>query len=213
MAPVTEGVGRCAHCGAACRNRDGARVWHCSTEHLLLVRLGVPPVASEPAGGAPRRPAPPPPPPPTSRYASLRTSLAHEAVNQRRTAVLRSAARRMHLLRGHLEAGLDLLSGGRRQERVVRAVLIQPEVFDALAEMLTTLGGQPTASERQAAVALTGPEAAARALALVRDLESALTAAGAGRRDAQAPARRAAVELLGYVDSELRRSGRRPEAA
>jgi|HubBroStandDraft_6_1064221.scaffolds.fasta_scaffold316078_1 hypothetical protein len=211
MAPVTEGVGRCAHCGAACRNRDGAGVWYCSTEHLLLVRLGVPPVASAPAGGAPRRPAPPPPP--TSRYASLRASLAQEAVNQRRTAVLRSAARRMHLLRGHLEAGLDLLSGGRRQERVVRAVLIHPEVFDALAEMLTTLGGQPTASERRVAVALTGAEAAARALALVRDLEGALAAAGAGRRDAQAQARRAAVELLGYVDSELRRSGRRPEAA
>ncbi|MDB5067813.1 MAG: hypothetical protein JWM18_4247 [Chloroflexi bacterium] len=212
MVPVTEGGGRCAHCGAACRNRDGAGVWHCSTEHLLLVRLGVPPVASEPAGGAPRRSAAPPAPP-TSRYASLRASLAHEAVNQRRTAVLRSAARRVHLLRGHLEAGLDLLGGGRRQDRVVRAVLVHPEVFDALAEMLTTLGGQPTASERQAAVALTGAEAAARALALVRDLEGALAAAGAGRRDAQAPARRAAVELLGYVDSELRRSGRRPEAA
>ncbi|HEV7465403.1 MAG TPA: hypothetical protein VGP96_03830 [Candidatus Dormibacteraeota bacterium] len=210
MAPVTEGVGRCAHCGAACRRRDGAEVWHCSTEHLLLVRLGVPPIAVEPAGGASRRPSPPPQ---TSRYASLRASLAHEAVNQRRTAVLRSAARRMHLLRGHLEAGLDLLSGGRREERVVRAVLIHPEVLEALAEMLTTLGGQPTPSERRAAVAVTGAGAAGRALALVRDLEDALAAAGAGRRDAQAPARRAAVELLGYVDSELRRSGRRPEAA
>jgi hypothetical protein len=205
-----EGVGRCAHCGAACQNRDGAGVWHCSTEHLLLVRLGVPPIASRPTGGAPRRPSPPPQ---ISRYASLRASLAHEAVNQRRTAVLRGAARRMHLLRGHLEAGLDLLSGGRREERVVRAVLIHPEVCDALSEMLTTLGGQPTASERQSAVAPAGADAARRALALVRALEDALAAAGAGRRDAQATARKAAVELLGYVDSELRRSGRRPEAA
>jgi hypothetical protein len=95
----------------------------------------------------------------------------------------------------------------------VRAVLIHPEVCDALAEMLTTLGGQPTASERQSAVPPAGADAARRALALVRDLEDALAAAGAGRRDAQGSARRAAVELLGYVDSELRRSGRRPEAA
>jgi hypothetical protein len=211
MAPVTEGVGRCAHCGAACHSRDGAGVWHCSTEHLLLARLGVPSIACRTTGDAPRRP--PAPPPQISRYASLRASLAHEAVSQRRTAVLRGAARRMHLLRGHLEAGLDLLNGGRREERVVRAVLIHPEVCDALAEMLTTLGGQPTASERQSAVAPAGADAARRALALVRDLEDALAAAGAGRRDAQATARRAAVELLGYVDSELRRSGRRPEAA
>ncbi len=207
MTPEMAGVGRCAHCGAMCRSRDGAGVWHCGTEHLLLARLGAPAIASAPAAGAPRRP----PPPQTSRYASLRATLAQEAVNQRRAAVLRTAARRVHLLRGHLEAGLDLLAGDRREERVVRAVLVHSEVLEALAEILTTLGGPPTA--REAVAAPGGGGTPRRALALVRELEDALAATGAGRRGAPAPARRAAVELLGYVGSELRRCGRRPEAA
>ncbi|HEY2706268.1 MAG TPA: hypothetical protein VGL20_21510 [Candidatus Dormibacteraeota bacterium] len=210
MTPAMEGVGRCAHCGAPCRDRDVAGLWHCGTEHLLLARLGVPPISGAPTEGAPRRPSPPPQ---TSRYASLRASLAQEAVNQRHAAVLRSAARRMHLLRGHLEAGLDLLTGERREERVVRAVLVHSEVLEALGEILATLGGQPTTPEPEAVAALGADGTAHRALALVRELEDGLAAAGTGRRDAQAPARRAAVELVGYVGSELRRCGRRPEAA
>jgi hypothetical protein len=193
---------------------DTTGVWYCTAEHLLLIRLGVPPQTPAGAGAAPAAATPPPPraavPQQPSRYADLRASLAQQAICERHAAVLRAAARRVRLLRGHLEAGLDLLAGDRREERVVRSVLVHPEVRDALAELLLSLGGPPPPAERPETEPHSASEQALRALDLVRGLEEALVAAGGGRRDAQAPARRAAVELLGYVDSEVRRG---PEAA
>jgi hypothetical protein len=208
MAAVMDVVGSCAHCGARCHARDAGGVWHCGTEHLLLARLGVPAIAPA-AAAAPRRAAAPA----TDRYASLRASLLQQAVNDRHAAVLRTAARRVRLLREHLEAGLDMLAGHHREQRVVQAVLVHPVVRGALAEMLVTLRGQAAAGEDHPVAPGAGDDPHLRAVALVRELETALLAAATGQRDAQGRSRRAALGLLTYVDTELRRSGRRPEAA
>ena len=208
MAVVIERAGSCVHCGAASDTRDEEGVWHCGTEHLLLARLGVPPVTRP----APRRATAGPA---TDRYATLRAALAHESASQRHAAVLRAAARRVRQLREHLEAGLDMLAGGRREERVVRAVLVHPEVRDALADTLATLRGQPPAADPRPtpSSAPAGDDPHLRALADVRELEAALCAAAAGQRDAHARSRRATLALLTYVDGRLRRSGGRRVAA
>jgi hypothetical protein len=208
MAVVIERAGSCIHCGAACDTRDEEGVWHCGTEHLLLARRGVPPITRP----APPRPAPAPV---TDRYASLRAAQAHETASQRHAAVLRAAARRVRRLREHLEAGLDILAGGRREECVVPAVLVHPEVRDALADTLVTLRGRPPSADLQPPTrpAPAGDDPHLRALADVRELEAALCAAAAGQRDAHGRSRRAAVALLTYVDARLRRSGGRRVAA
>ena len=208
MAAVIERAGTCVHCGAACAARDVEGVWHCSTEHLLLTRLGVPAIARP----APPRPAPSPA---TDRYATLRATLAHQTASQRHAAVLRATARRVRQLREHLEAGLDMLAGSRREERVVRAVLVHREVRDALADTLITVRGQPPAADPAPATrpAPAGDDPHLRALADVRELEAALGAAADGERDAHARSRRAALGLLTYVDARLRRSGGRRVAA
>ena len=209
MAAVMEAVGTCAHCGARCHARDAGGVWHCGTEHLLLARLGVPAIAPAAAAATPR----PAPAQVTDRYASLRASLLQQAVTERHAAVLRSAARRIRLVREHLEAGLDMLTGNRREQRVVPAVLVTPVVRAALAEMLVSLRGRAASGEDHPGAAGVGDDPHLRALALVRELEAALLAAATGRRDAQGRSRRAALGLLTYVDAELRRPSRRPEAA
>jgi len=203
MAVVIERAGSCVHCGAASDTRDEEGMWHCGTEHLLLARLGVPPVTRPAPQRATTAPAT------TDRYATLRAALAHETASQRHAAVLRAAARRVRRLREHLEAGLDMLAGGRREELVVRAVLVHPEVRDALADTLVTVCGQPPGADPRPPTrpAPAGDDPHLRALADIRELEAALCAAAAGQRDAHARSRRAALALLTYVDARLRRSG------
>jgi hypothetical protein len=150
-------------------------------------------------------PAPRPAPPPDDRYASLRASLTQQTASHRHAAVLRAAGRRVRLLREHLEAGLDMLAGNRREERVVRAVLVHPEVREALVDTLATLRCPPTTGpggEPEAA----GVDPHVQALADVRELEAALSAAAGGQREGYARSRRAGLALLTYIDARLRRS-------
>jgi hypothetical protein len=100
-----------------------------------------------------------------------------------------------------------------RHAAVLRTAARRVRLRGALAEMLVTLRGQAAAGEDHPVAPGAGDDPHLRAVALVRELETALLAAATGQRDAQGRSRRAALGLLTYVDAELRRSGRRPEAA